>query len=402
MNTFDTLYKRAKSGAIQYWTVRVSDAGGLQKETGQLGTVHPTFHTETCKGKNIGKSNETTPAQQAELQAESDWNKKRDEGYKSLKDLGLFIVGPTKEAYDKGGSAKKIYDDIVQEKLDKVLPKFNTDANGNIKPMLAKAVDWKKVSFPCYIQPKLDGVRCLMIVSRSGPDLDVKFLSRSGKEYTTLNHIKDDVIENAGPEPFVLDGEIYSDELTFQEITQAVKKQYPNSLKLKFRAYDVVVEEKQVDRYDTLHAIVKAIGSEHIIMVPTLVANHQQYIKDYHDAWVQEGYEGAMIRLYDGTYGQGQRSSHLLKVKEFDETEFEFITFEHGQRGAEDLIAVCKTDIGQEFRAKMVGTRMQKDLLQTAHANRLLDGLKLTVKHFGRTTEMLPRFPIGKAFRDYE
>jgi hypothetical protein len=49
--------------------------------------------------------------------------------------------------------------------LKKYLPQFNTDASGNVKPMLAKAVDWKKVQYPCYIQPKLDGVRCLMIVA---------------------------------------------------------------------------------------------------------------------------------------------------------------------------------------------------------------------------------------------
>jgi ATP-dependent DNA ligase len=282
--------------------------------------------------------------------------------------------------------------------FDKLEIKFNTDANGNVKPMLA--TDWKKVksiTYPCYIQPKLDGVRCLMIVERSGPDMDVTFLSRSGKPYTTLQHIADDVMENAGPNPFILDGEVYSSELTFQEITQAVKKQCPNSLKLQFRAYDVVTEHVQADRYDILMDLMKLLNSNCVTWVPTLVANHEQYIRDYHDDWVRQGYEGAMIRLFDGVYGQGQRSRHLLKVKEFDETEFDFYQWETGQR-EEDLIAVLFNKSGVKFKAKMTGTREHKEKLRKHTGG----DSKMTVKHFGYTDDGLPRFPIGKAFRDYE
>jgi ATP-dependent DNA ligase len=392
----DTLYKRTKTGDIQYWNIRVetSDTGGgeIIKESGKLGTDKPVTHREIV---DTGKQKRSAK-EQAEFQANSDWKKKRDEGYKSLEDLNQIVVGPTENA---GEHAWKIYNDILKGVLDRVLPQFNTDASGNVKPMLAK--DWaggKNLKYPCYVQPKLDGVRCLMIVTRQGPDLDVKFLSRSGKEYTTLGHIAEEVINSSVSDPFILDGEIYSDELTFQEITQAVKKQYPNSLRLHFRAYDVVSEENQIERLLVMQNIVKDIGSLFIRSVQTVIAEKSDHVKFHHDDWVGRGYEGAMIRLFNGTYDQGQRSSSLLKVKEFDETEFDFIQFEKGQRD-EDLLAVCKHD-AHTFRAKMVGNRKLKKKYEAMEGS--LIGTKITIKHFSYTDDGLPRFPIGKSFRDYE
>jgi hypothetical protein len=92
MKTFDTLYKRTRTGAIEFWKVAANN-GTIYKESGQLGTLNPVMHDEHCNGKYIGKANETTPKQQAGLQTESDWKKKRDDGYKSLTDLGIQFAG---------------------------------------------------------------------------------------------------------------------------------------------------------------------------------------------------------------------------------------------------------------------------------------------------------------------
>lgn len=410
MKKFDTLYKRTKTGDIQFWEVWVASSMSesiIHKQSGQLGTTKPILHQEVItKGKNLGKANATTHEQQALLQAESDWKKKFDEGYKTLAVLNIAKQNDGSYCWsrelgtEKAGKREVPYYGTLPDVLDQALPEFNTDASGNVKPMLAKAVDWKKVTYPCYVQPKLDGVRCLMVVNREGPDLTVTFLSRTGKEYTTLNHIKGDVLLNAGPEPFILDGEVYSDELTFQQIVAAVKKQRPDSLKLRFRAYDIISDSQQSERRDHFQMVVRDINSPYIEAVPTIEAMTQQYIKQYHDDWVQKGYEGAMIRLFDGKYAQGQRSSHLLKVKEFDETEFAFLRFEYGQRGVEDIIAVCIVEDGREFRAKMQGNKTYKEQLYRDMDR--LEGTSLTVKHFGLTDDGLPRFPVGKAFRNYE
>jgi ATP-dependent DNA ligase len=265
------------------------------------------------------------------------------------------------------------------------------------------AMDWKKVKnipYPVYIQPKLDGVRCLMIVDGG----IVKFLSRSGKDYTTLDHIAEDIAKYMGgyidgPTQFILDGEIYSDELSFQGITAAVKKQRPESLKLHFRAYDIVNDELQERRLVNTGNLVQAIASPYVHFVTTIWANDEAQVKSYHDAAVEEGYEGAMLRLPEGKYEQGARSSSLLKVKEFNENEFTLSGFERGQR-EEDLLAVC-TIKGKSFRAKMIGNRKEKQELVEKYAH-IHGEIKITIKHFGWTDDGLPRFPIGKAIRDYE
>lgn len=143
MKKFDILYRRSKTGAIVYYKVTVDEgdvdhAPLIAKESGQLGTLSPIIHPEHVhQGMNIGKSNETTPVQQAHLQAESDWKKKKDSGYKSLVDLGIVPEGlPAAD-----GSGEKVHLNL-QALLDQVLPEFNTDASGNVKPMLAK--DWKR------------------------------------------------------------------------------------------------------------------------------------------------------------------------------------------------------------------------------------------------------------------
>jgi len=378
-----TLYKRSKTGAIVFWKVATND-GTITKTTGQLGTSNPTTHSEICKPKNVGRSNETTPLQQAESQALSDWTKKHQEGYKSLTDLGLR----EESVVDLLGT------------LQVCLPTFNTTGDGSVLPMLAQAVNWNKVTYPCLVQPKLDGVRALMIVKEDS----IEILSRNGKPYTTLAHIQEDVEgyldNNRGSDAFILDGEIYAEpnELSFQEIIAAVKKQRPDSLKLKFRAYDIVNDEKQEARWESTVRLVDSINSHLVKLVECVPGINQLQIKSLHDGWVSQGNEGAMIRLLDGKYGQGQRSSHLLKVKEFDEAEFECTGLGSGQR-EEDLVATCETKEGQSFNAKLVGNREYKAELMRTWDNKRKN---LTVKFFGWTDSNLPRFPIGVGFRDYE
>lgn len=397
----DVLYKRAKTGAIVYWKITV-DKSHIYKESGQLGTKKPIINTEFVRnGKNIGKSNQTTPAEQAQLNAESDWRAKHDEGYKSYAEVMVATTGGESFAYEK-----EIDQDTIKSDLENCLPEFNTDASGNVKPMLA--TDWKKIKkikYPVLVQPKYDGVRCLAVVKLMDGFWRVQFLSRKGKPFNTLKHIEKDLLHYAltatpvlSTKGFILDGEIYSDELTFQEIGQAVKKFYPNSAKLKYRVYDVVSEGSQIERLNAAAVILDAMNSEHIVPVPVDEVTSAEMIKELHDSYVESGHEGAMLRFLDGKYGQGQRSRDLLKVKEFDEGEFQFMKWGKGERD-EDLIAHLITKEGKPFKAKIVGNRVDKAALE---ASSVEQGVLMTIKHQGWTDDNIPRFPIGKGFRDYE
>ena len=76
---------------------------------------------------------------------------------------------------------------------------------------------WKKkkeIKYPCYVQPKLDGVRCVAVY----PDL----FSRHGNPFPTLSHIKEELLKNT--EHLILDGELYSENFNFEKIISLVKK----------------------------------------------------------------------------------------------------------------------------------------------------------------------------------
>lgn len=394
MNKLDTLYKRAKTGKIVYYEVRTEE-DEIIKETGQLFTTKPIVHKAIAKPKNVGKANETTGPEQAAAEAASAWRKKKDEGYKSQKDLGVTISGDLRHRRFEG-----VDYETLTELLEVALPKFNTDASGNIKPMLA--TDWEKVKkkgipYPCLLQPKLDGVRCLMVVTEG----EVMFLSRSGKQYDTLSHVIAGV--QFGPDTFILDGEVYAHGMTLQQIGSAVKKQRPESLNLKFRAYDIINDEKQIIRWVQAHKLVETLNSDNIVSVPTHTVDNEAEVIEYHDKYKAEGYEGVMLRLHDGDYGRGQRSRSLLKVKVFDYTEFKFIGFDKGKRD-QDLMVIVEVNRPNfglyRLSVKASGTTAEKKELEGQEQE--LIGTNYTVKHFGYTDEEVPFIATGVAFRDYE
>src|SRR5437899_426181 len=395
--TLEKLYKRNKNRKIQSWLISVEKI--LSTEEVQIITLQGQLDGKKQRYvENIaeGKQNRSI-YDQAIAEAVSSWRKKKDDGYISIEDLKI----PT-----------TILEDCQLEYiLEQYLPKFNTDAKGNVKPMLAQAVkeDWSNVKFPCYLQPKLDGVRCLCIVNDVD---DITFLSRSGKEYTTLDHIKEDIsnyveeLKDLGSfEPFIFDGEIYAhgDIMSFQDIVSAVKKNNDNTKFLSYRVYDIVNENNQEERVLEVKDHIKNILSVHISTVKTYEVADKEEVQSLFSVYIELGYEGVMLRMKNSIYEQGFRSKNLLKYKEFDATEFEFIGFEYGARGVEDLIAVCKSSEGAiltQFKAKVSGGLKYKEELYSAELG--LIGLPLTIKHFGITDSKLPRFPIAIAFGNYE
>ncbi len=74
-----TLYKTTKTGKIQQYDVQTT-GDQITVTQGQVEGLKQSYPT-TCTPKNVGKSNETTPAEQADLEAQSKWEKKIKSGY---------------------------------------------------------------------------------------------------------------------------------------------------------------------------------------------------------------------------------------------------------------------------------------------------------------------------------
>jgi len=82
------------------------------------------------------------------------------------------------------------------------------------KPMLAYPVNKKPIDYskPVFVQPKLDGVRC--VIQYDFVNRKVTAYSRTGKEWKNIRHIEDQLTAFFAIYPTViLDGELYNHDL---------------------------------------------------------------------------------------------------------------------------------------------------------------------------------------------
>ena len=363
-----TVYKKTSTGKIQQWRAWVeSTATGflLKVESGQTdGKLTETAGQVIDEGKQ-----KRTAQEQAIFEANSKLKKKRDEAY-----------------FDTIEAAQ------TQVKL---------------LPMLAHPFTKRKhnIDYPAIVQRKFDGVRCL---ARLNSDGTVTLLSRKGKEYPHLNHIKADVAANNSDTNLVLDGELYSDTLTFQELVGLVKRvtlkpgNDEQMLEVSLRVYDCVElnnEADFTDRYQTITNLTE--GAEYLSLVENVRVSTESEIHAAQARFVEEGYEGAMVRNLTGAYAIGKRSANLQKVKTFLDGEYPIVGFTQGTGGETGcVIWECSTSDGQTFRVRPRGTQEDRKVLFQNGSDYI--GQQLTVRYQELTDDGVPRFPVGIAIRNYE
>lgn len=399
MASFPELHGEATTGKTKMWSIRVLEGGdgGASCETthGYLDGKKQTNIKVISVGKNIGKKNETTPLQQAISEAKAAWIKKKESGY-SVVGSGASVTDDsvaniTRDVTNVSIGNGDDSDDAGRGKgIDKDVP----------SPMLAHDFQkrGKSIKFPCYAQRKYDGTRC---VAMSGKGL----YSRNKKRYPHLDHIVAEI--NKLPSTVILDGELYSDTLTFQEIVGIVKREtlraegdQEKQLQIKLHVYDIINGDAYELRYANLKMLFNKYKFKHLVLVKSDVCETEEAIKELHARYVAESYEGLMLRNKTGLY-KNSRSVDLQKVKAFETEEFKIVAYKEGE-GLEAgcVIWVCEAENGQQFACRPRGTREEREVLYS-NGDKYV-GKKLTVRYQEMTDSNVPRFPVGIAIRDYE
>lgn len=253
------------------------------------------------------------------------------------------------------------------------------------------------VVWPAFVQPKLNGVRCLM--ERVGDD--IVFHSRGNKQFSTLDHLKADALAVL-QDGEMLDGELYSHGgVTFQELCSLIKNEKKSdpvrvAQHIQFWNYDRCESVPFVKRASRLveHGSIKR--------VPTFRVRDEAEMREYHAQFMQDGYEGTMVRSGgDEPYKFQYRSASLLKVKDFVDDEFEIVGAEEGVgKSAGQATFICKTKQGQTFGCRCKGTDEMRREQWTNRASYV--GQMLTVKYQTLSDDGVPIFPVGITVRDYE
>lgn len=384
---FDTLYCLDKTGKIRLFEIQVLE------DTED--TIKPIYWLKSCTGLiggNLvynekcapqGKQGRTS-REQAIFIAESLWNDKCNEGYKSLSDLSL-----------KAEQMEKSIEGLSISEIFRTLEiKYNTDTRWYPLPMLAEKYKThaKKIKFPQLGQPKLNGVRCITLYD---PDLqEVIQVSRGGKTYN-VPHIK------AQLTPFfllnqnvILDGELYYHGKPLQEISGAVRKEKDAPDWIEYHIYDCIKPGPNGLRWEAVKQYLREIESyntTHIKRVFGLKVEDYEQVKAAHDHCVEQGYEGLILRDPKAEYQVSFRDKCLLKVKEFEDAEFEIIgcKVDPDKSVGESFVFQLKNDIDdQAFYARPTGTIKDKEFWYANIQSYI--GKKCTVRFQERTQGNLP------------
>ena len=308
----------------------------------------------TIEGKNIGRSNETTPSQQAISEINSTFKTNKDKGYREIG-----------EADDKSF----------------------------VLPMLAYPLGDKihTIDFPLTVQPKFDGIRCLTdgenMWSRRGKSFDNKIVAH---------------LNNVVCGDFIVDGELILPEgFALQDTVSAAKKYRDNlSPKLLYRIYDIVAPDLcYTERYKLCKKIVADTNNPQVILAPAHVIETHEEIYPLHEKFVSEGWEGTMLRLHGHGYKINQRTNQLLKLKDFLEEEFKVVNVIDGKgKFVGASIFLCETPEGKIFETSPIGTmEYRKELFQKKHE---VIGTYWTVRFQAYTKDKIPQF--GRAINQRE
>jgi len=247
-----------------------------------------------------------------------------------------------------------------------------------MKPMLAKKMTPGNVRFPCFVQPKIDGYRCLFdgVVARS----------RSGRPF--LPHVQQLLTGMAVPEGCVRDGELaLPPEYPFEDLQSAVAGGGPLARKLAMETFDVITPEPMpfADRRTLVPDLVE-----------TYYVTSETQMENRLDAFLAAGYEGLIARNPKAPYVRG-RTDALLKYKRFEDAEFPVVgVTEAGGKDAGTAILHCRTEGGRIFAVKPEGSREHRQRLWRRRSCYL--GRRYTVMFQGRTRAGVPRFATGKGF----
>lgn len=345
-----TIYKLDSKGKLRYLKISTKDNLVVQT-SGLQDSPNAVTHESECIGKNIGKSNETTPQEQAILEAKAKIKAKLEEGY-----------------YE-----------TIQEAQKEVL----------VLPMLAKEfkAEEDKVSYPFYVQPKLDGMRCLK--------KEQNLISRKNKEIDTMSHIANELKEFAD----AFDGELYAHGLSFQDNMKLIKKYRKNeSEKVKYHVYDIVLPNMSfTERLALLRTIIRESKPNYIELVPTYIVENKQELLERHKQFLSEGYEGTIIRHGNSGYEINKRSGSLLKFKDFQDLACEIVDVEPSEKRPTHGIFICKVSDGRTFGTGMKFSFEEREEILTNKKDFI--GKTAEIRFFEYTDDGLPRFPVCVGIR---
>ena len=265
------------------------------------------------------------------------------------------------------------------------------------------------------MQPKLDGVRCLI---QANPYADkgtvvpmVTAYSRNDKEWKNIDHILEELVPFFIKHPdVVLDGELYNHNFKddFESIISMVRKtkptdedRYISAQNVQFHCYDIIDTSKTYTQRRSF--IVQNLPiRDSIVGVFTQLVSSEREAKQVHKENLAKGYEGSIVRIND-VYKCG-RSWSLRKFKDFHDAEANIVGYEEGKGKRAGTLGkfLMQDDEGIQFGCPPGKGHNYKDLALMLENIHQYMGQRATFTFFERTKAGSYRHPLFKCIRNYE
>ena len=282
-----------------------------------------------------------------------------------------------------------------------------------IKPMLAHKYNPDKFQYPAYIQPKLDGVRC--VFTKNGA------FSRTGKQFKNVDHIELALKPTFAKYPnLMLDGELYNHKLKddFEKIISLVRKTKPTdehradaAQLVQYHVYDLYTDHNTAfifKTYDSrlsfiLDLSISWIDKPSLQVIDTDAVIDEDTARQFHKDYLAKGYEGSILRDPKAHY-KNTRSYGLMKFKDFEDAEATIIGYELGKGKRHGTLGkfIMQDDAGVQFGCPPGKGYNYKDLADMADNISDYIGQRATFTYFQRTQAGSYRHPHYKCIRNYE
>lgn len=392
--TFPELFKLDTKGKLRSWLISVAERGdgySVLTLSGLRGGAKVPTEYVVREGKNIGRSNETTPFEQACFEARSKWEAQIRDGY---------VENPDDARQDVLGSG------IPQPMLAQ---KYSPDGSLKGSKTLAQMkLTGKKI----IVQPKLDGIRCLIRVTAS----KVELFSRKGDKMLPVPHVEEQIrhsynLEFPDKPELILDGELFTDSMTFNTLNGLLRREvktpehFTMLEKVQYHIYDLVDSAKV---YPERLEIIRRFYNFDVVTVPSFeIEADDTSIRLKMEEFLSECFEGLMIRTLDCGY-ENKRSWSLCKYKDFQDAEYKVVGIVEDIRG-NGMIGAFVLEMNEPsrdrdgneiktFRAGITNLTREESLEIWNNQDKYI-GRFATVEYFSLSEFNVPRFPKLKGFR---
>ena len=261
-----------------------------------------------------------------------------------------------------------------------------------------------------YSSHKLDGCRCITIIKNG----KINFYSRQGKEFLTLDVLKDWLYIN-DLEGMVLDGEICilddDGKENFPAVMSEIRKKNHTIKNPAYKVFDILTlkdfslkrsNTTLMERHKEFRNKVKK--NKHVSILKQTQVTYEGEIETLMDNAVKLGWEGLILRKND-VY-KGKRSNDILKVKKFYDAEYKVIktidgTIDDGS--GNKVNGLSAVEIEHKGNIVKVGSGFTfKERIKYFNNPKEIIGKVITVKYFEETTNkkndsISLRFPTLKA-----